>query len=149
MRTDQGTERGPDPLAYGGAPMAVAGTAAALCTLGLLIGGPLAIAKASEPAAAAAEPVPETGTITKKKTADGTGPSTAGPTAPPERESAPTVIQPTDTVYFIEWGDTLTQISLETGVSVGRLAEYNSIPDADLIYAESLMNIPYILVPAE
>lgn len=44
--------------------------------------------------------------------------------------------------HAIVWGDTLSQISLDTGISVDRLAEYNSIPNPDLIYAGSALRVP-------
>lgn len=40
------------------------------------------------------------------------------------------------------WGDTLWDISQETGVSVERLAEYNDIPNPDLIYAGDILRVP-------
>lgn len=40
------------------------------------------------------------------------------------------------------WGDTLWDISQETGVSVERLAEYNGIPNPDLIYAGDTLRVP-------
>lgn len=47
--------------------------------------------------------------------------------------------------YFtrkLVWGDTLWDISQATGISVERLAAYNSIPDPDLIYAGDDLQIP-------
>lgn len=55
--------------------------------------------------------------------------------------------EPTDTVYYVTSGDTLTSISYDTGISVDRLAEYNSIRDVNVIYADSALRVPYILVP--
>lgn len=139
------------PLGYGMAPVAVAGGFTLLCALGLLGGGYGVIANAFAPPASppGIHAAPAPGVDETNKTDDGTGTSTAGPTAPPERESAPKKAQPTDTVYYIQWGDTLSQISLDTGVSVKRLAEYNSIPDVDLIYADAILRIPYILIPGQ
>lgn len=135
---------------YGMAPVAAAGGVAVLCLVGLLVGGFGMVANALEPAAppAGIHAAPATGADGKNKT-DGTGTRTAGPTAPPERGSAPTPVQPADTVRHIQWGDTLSQISLETGVSVPRLAQYNGIPHVDLIYAESSLRVPYLLIPAQ
>lgn len=159
METEAVTEQKAGPLGLGMAPLVAVGGVTALCVLGLLVGGYGAVsnavaASAPRPAAISvpppgpqADPVP--GTDDKNETDDGTGPSTAGPASPPERESAPQVIQPTDTVHFILWGDTLSQISLDTGVSVERLAEYNSIPNADLIYADEILTIPYLLIPGQ
>lgn len=150
MESEQSTRPGPGSMAYGMGPLAAAGAATVLCALGLLIGGPAAVsaamaASAPPPAALAS---PATGDGSGNETDDGTGTSTDVPTAPPERESAPPAkVQPTDTVYWIQWGDTLSQISLKSGVSVPRLAEHNSIPDVDLIYADSALTIPYILIP--
>lgn len=136
--------------AYGMAPVAAAGGVAVLCLIGLLVGSAGVVANALEPAAPpAAIPVsPVTGADAKNKT-DGTGTSTAGPTTPPERGSAPSTSQPADTVRYIHWGDTLSQISLETGVSVDRLAQYNAIPKVDLIYADSSLRVPYLLIPGQ
>ncbi|MFJ2662549.1 LysM peptidoglycan-binding domain-containing protein [Arthrobacter koreensis] len=149
MGSEQSTRPGAGPAAYSMGPLAAAGAATVLCALGLLIGGPAAVAAAiaspAPPPAVSDSPVP--GGKSGSETDDGTGTSTDVPAAPPERESAPPKVQPTDTVYWIEWGDTLSQISLESGVSVARLAEYNSIPNVDLIYAESALTIPYILIP--
>lgn len=136
------------PLADGMAPVIAAGGVAVLCLVGLLVGGPGVIANALEPAAPAAvsHAGPVTGTAGENK-ADGTVTSTAGPTTPPERGSAPSTSLPQDTVRYIHWGDTLSQISLETGVSVDRLAQYNAIPKVDLIYADSALRVPYLVIP--
>lgn len=150
MGTEEKAALGADALGYGMAPVAATGVVTLLCALGLLIGAPGIIAKATAsppPEAPLALATVETDSTSPNGTADGTGTSTAGPIAPPERESAPEKIQPSDTVHYIVWGDTLSQISVDTGVSVGRLADYNAIPNVDLIYADSLLNIPYILIP--
>jgi hypothetical protein len=132
------------------APVAAAGGVAVVIIALLLVGGSGMVASALEPAAPPAEihASPVSGTDGMNET-DGTGTSTAGPTAPPERGSAPTNAQPSDTVRYIHWGDTLSQISLETGVSVDRLAQYNAIPMVDLIYAESALRVPYLLIPGQ
>lgn len=154
------------PMGYGMAPVAVAGGITLLCALGLVAGGYGVVANALAPTASSsvqAPPVPggadedgETGTGGTEDTEgtdgttgndDGTGTTTDGPTPPPERESAPDEAQPADTIYYIQWGDTLSQISLDTGVSVERLADYNSIPNVDLIFANAILRIPYILIP--
>lgn len=138
------------PLGYGMGPVAVAGGITLLCAFGLLGGGYGVIANAFTPSVIHAAPVVEsdvTGDVPAAN--DGAGTSTAGPTTPPERVSAPAEAPPADTLYLIKWGDTLSQISLDTGVSVERLAEYNSITNVDLIYADALLRIPYILVPGE
>jgi nucleoid-associated protein YgaU len=156
MGTEESRAPKAGPLGYGMAPVAVAGGITLVCALGLLGGGFGVVANALSPQTPTgihAAPAPgEAGKADQGNasgTNDGTGTSTAGPTAPPERGSAPATAQPTDTVYWIKWGDTLSQISLDTGVSVERLAEYNSIPNADLIYAGEILRIPYILVPGE
>lgn len=148
-----GTEASPapnaGPLGYGMAPVAAAGAVTLLCAIALLIGGPGAVADALASTAPPQEKHSSSSPAggNEGKPDDGTGTSTAGPTAPPERGSAPEPAQPADTVRYLVWGDTLSQISLETGVSVQRLAEYNSIPNADLIYADEMLTIPYILIP--
>lgn len=58
-------------------------------------------------------------------------------------------VVPADTIYHIERGDTLTRISAITGVSIDRLAEYNSISDPNVIYAEASLRVPFILIPSE
>lgn len=150
METEVNTEPKAGRMAYGMAPVAAAGGVAVLCLIGVLIGGTGVIANALEPAVppAVAHAAPVTGADAQNKT-DGTGTSSAGPTAPPERGSAPTTAQPADTVRYIHWGDTLSQISLETGVSVDRLAQYNAIPKVDLIYADSSLRVPYLLIPGQ
>lgn len=50
--------------------------------------------------------------------------------------------KPKNRVYEIEWGDTLTSISAETGVPVDMLVETNRIQDPNLIYAGSALLIP-------
>lgn len=156
------------PLGYGMAPVAVAGGLTLLCGVGVLVGGFGVVANALSPqpapAAVQASPVPgetdnggpsenaspapsEEASSEATETDDGTGTSTDGPTAPPERESAPSAVQPADTVYWIQWGDTLSQISLDTAVSVDHLAEYNGIPNPDLIYADEILRIPYARTP--
>lgn len=46
------------------------------------------------------------------------------------------------TVYHIKAGDTLSQISYETGISVQKLALINDIDNVNLIYANSSLQIP-------
>lgn len=48
-----------------------------------------------------------------------------------------------DVIHTVAWGETLTSISRDYGVSVDMLAEYNHIRDVDLIYADSAMLVPY------
>lgn len=50
--------------------------------------------------------------------------------------------KPETRVYIIEPGDTLTEISGETGVPVGVLVEKNRIQDPNLIYAGASLLIP-------
>lgn len=167
MGTNARTAPKAGPLGYGMAPVTVAGGITLMCALGLLAGGYGVVANAFDPASSSpgihTAPTPgadddtnedsETGTGGTGEndgttgTDDGTGTSTDGPTPPPERESAPEEAQPADTVYYIQWGDTLSQISLDTGVSVERLAEYNAIPNVNLIYANTILRIPCILIP--
>lgn len=45
-------------------------------------------------------------------------------------------------IYHIEWGDTLSEISGEVGVSVDQLAHANEIDDVDLIYEGSSLYVP-------
>lgn len=45
-------------------------------------------------------------------------------------------------VYIIKPGDTLTKISAALGYSVDELANYNEIRDVNLIYANSVLQIP-------
>lgn len=45
-------------------------------------------------------------------------------------------------VYHIKRGDTLSQISKETGFSVQTLAKYNDIDNVNLIYANSSLQLP-------
>lgn len=149
MDTEEEASPNEGPLGFGAGAVVAVGAMTVLCAVGLLVGGHGVVTKAfaaSEPAAVTATPDP--GTTATDRSEDGTG-TGAEPTPPPERGSAPKPVEPTDTVYLIRWGDTLSQISLDTGVSVGRLAEYNSIPNVDLIYAEAPLTIPYILIPGQ
>ena len=45
-------------------------------------------------------------------------------------------------VYIVEWGDTLSAISAEHGVSVDKIANLNDIRDVNLIYADSVLEMP-------
>ena len=45
-------------------------------------------------------------------------------------------------LFGVEWGDTLSGISSQTGVSVDALAQQNQIQNVDLIYADSVLQIP-------
>jgi LysM repeat protein len=47
-----------------------------------------------------------------------------------------------DTKYEIVWGDTLSEISMDTGYSVEFLAEYNNIQNPDLIIAGANLYFP-------
>lgn len=49
---------------------------------------------------------------------------------------------PEPSTYDIEWGDTLSGISRETGISVESLAHANEIADVDFIYAGSTIVVP-------
>lgn len=44
--------------------------------------------------------------------------------------------------YLIQPGDTLCYISQLFGYSVQQIAEYNHVPDVNLIYADSIMRVP-------
>lgn len=48
----------------------------------------------------------------------------------------------TDNRYTIQWGDTLTKISRQTGYSISFLAEYNNIPDPNLIIVDHYIYYP-------
>lgn len=60
----------------------------------------------------------------------------------PGRDEESSADEPRAETYEIEWGDTLSQISVDTGVSVDTLAEANDIANPDLIYAGSALLIP-------
>lgn len=45
-------------------------------------------------------------------------------------------------VHHISWGETLSGISAQYGVSVDKLVAVNSIADPDLIYAGSVLQLP-------
>lgn len=45
-------------------------------------------------------------------------------------------------IYYIHYGDTLSGISSQTGVSVQKIAHINEIDDVNLIYADSALVIP-------
>ena len=60
-------------------------------------------------------------------------------------EDKPTQVpepRPQPRVYVIQWGDTLTEISAETGVPIGVLVEENRIQNPHLIYAGASLLIP-------
>lgn len=59
-------------------------------------------------------------------------------------EEVPVAAEPT--TYDIEWGDTLSDISRETGRSVDALANANEIYDVDFIYAGSTIVVPDVPV---
>lgn len=50
--------------------------------------------------------------------------------------------EPKNETYIIEWGDTLTSISADTGVPIDMLVETNHIQNPNLIYAGSALLIP-------
>ncbi|KIA72698.1 hypothetical protein ANMWB30_24660 [Arthrobacter sp. MWB30] len=104
---------------------------------------------ASPPGIQATEPAPTTEGGTGPAPTEGTAPGSDVPTAPPERKSAPETTHETYRVHWIQWGDTLSQISVDSGVSVQRLAEVNGISNVDLIYADDQLLIPYLLIPVE
>lgn len=67
------------------------------------------------------------------------------PTTPPLQlpEELPTDSREATTVYIIEPGDTLSEISANSGVPLDVLVEQNDVPDPDLIYAgASLLVLP-------
>lgn len=69
------------------------------------------------------------------------------PTNTPEADTGSGVGVPAgateaNSVYLIQYGDTLSHISAKVSRSVDELAEYNKIKDVNLIYAESALRIP-------
>ena len=48
-------------------------------------------------------------------------------------------------IHDVIWGDTLSKISLEYGVSVDEIAEFNLIRNVNLIYSGSSLQIPGVL----
>lgn len=58
------------------------------------------------------------------------------------RDKGASADEPRIETYEIEWGDTLSQISVDTGVSIDTLVEVNDIANPDLIYAGSALLIP-------
>lgn len=162
LHSPVGPARRKSAFSYGMVPVATAGGLTLLCA-GLLgfgglasinnapggnVGAPPGTSTSASPSALASPGITASPSDPSVTTTDG-GTSTTSPTNPPERESAPEKVSPTDTVYTIVWGDTLTRISLDTGRSIERLAEYNGIPNVDLIYANATLTIPYLLIPAD
>lgn len=47
-------------------------------------------------------------------------------------------------LYIVQWGDTLTQISLEYGVTIDSLVRLNNIINPNLIYVGQILRIPTI-----
>lgn len=52
-----------------------------------------------------------------------------------------------EVVHFVQWGDTLSLISREYLVSVNQIAWYNGIEDVNVIYADSVLRIPFGQIP--
>lgn len=69
-----------------------------------------------------------------------------------EKDPVPPAVQPVDggivndgrgaSVYIVQPGDTLSSISVATGVSVDKIAQANSLVDVNRIYKESALVIP-------
>lgn len=105
------------------------------------------------------EPTSPTGEPAAPETSDPTGsPSDPGqadpsnPTTPPGHSSDPEGWERNangDVVHRVVVGDTLSKISAKYGVSVDRIAEYNSIRDVNLIYADSALEIQVLRIPSE
>lgn len=158
------------------APVLAAGVLTAVMAGGLVGGGvamasTLADGSAGKPAATATA-APSDPSDPSTTDPEGGG-STQDPTSPPDRGSDQgeegdhkndkndsdqestdghdQEVQRKDEIYIVQWGDTLTSISAEYGISVDMLAEYNHIRDVNLIYADSAMLIPYsqLKIPAQ
>lgn len=73
-------------------------------------------------------------------------PQTGSDSGSEDKSSGPGTVpaepKPETKVYIIERGDTLTEISADTGVSLGRLVETNNIANPNLIYAGAALLIP-------
>lgn len=52
-----------------------------------------------------------------------------------------------DVLHTVQWGDTLSSISSQYGVSVDQLAWYNGIKDVNLIYEDSILRVPVLAIP--
>lgn len=159
------------PLGYGRGVVMLAG-GLAIGLMPVLVGGSIAMASAmsTPPAVSASQDPTEDGSTTdpdrdsgqddgtndgsSQDGADGTagkdgaeGENDKGEASKPENS----VEYKSDTTHMVEWGETLTSISMRYGVSVDMLAEYNHIRDVNLIYADSAMLVPYsqLKIPVE
>lgn len=152
------------PLGYGGGPVLAAGIMAGGALLFAGWGATQLLTADRSPASdAAAASQHEEGTVTvtlpdrdrngvpdafetkagNGSSADGQGSGTSasgkGDEDKPAQVPEP---KPQPRVYVIQWGDTLTEISAETGVPIGALVEKNRIQDPNLIYAGASLLIP-------
>ena len=73
------------------------------------------------------------------------GSASSGATAPAVGDEKTVDKKPDADVYHVEWGDTLSGISGQVGVSVDALAHANEIDNVDLIYADSSIVVPEVV----
>ncbi|WP_424863060.1 LysM peptidoglycan-binding domain-containing protein [Streptomyces sp. MMS24-I29] len=141
------------PLGYGRGPVIAAGLM--VCGALLFAGWGMTQMLMADHAAAAVAPVEEDGTVTvPDKNGNGIpdafegghaeGDSKEGEQGKPVEPGGETGRQeePRARIYTVQWGDTLSAISGETGVPVGHLVEENRIQNPDFIYTGSSLLIP-------
>lgn len=131
-------------------PLVAAVVTGAVLAGAMVFGGAFAYGESVSARAAAAEQVdakapPKTESPTKTPE-PGEAPNVEGsgdPTTPPDRDSDQKLdAPPSETVYTIQPGDTLTSISAQHGIGIDSLAEYNSIRDADVLSESATLVIP-------
>lgn len=70
------------------------------------------------------------------------------PVTPPDRDSDQTGVPPQeDEIYYIQDGDTLTELSAQFGMSIDALANYNAVRDVNVISEGAALRVPFIYVP--
>ena len=75
-------------------------------------------------------------------------PGTDDPVTPPDRNSDQIGVPPqADEIYYIQNGDTLTDLSARFGMSIDYIADYNAVRDVNVISEGAALRVPFIFVP--
>lgn len=140
---------------YGSAPVLAGGILGGVLLIALVLGSfSAANAMSAENARTPVPSASDSSTPSPDSTAPpipGSGnavPGTEDPVAPPDRVSDQTG-EPAveDTIYSIQEGDTLTDISAQFGISVDYLADYNAVRDVNVISEGAALRVPFVYIP--
>jgi hypothetical protein len=136
--------RTPSSMGFGRGPLIAGSVVAGILIPLLLVSGIGAAQALSAPSAANSahrtEAPPTSGPGDEAPETD--------PVTPPDRDSDQTGVPPQeDEIYYIQDGDTLTELSARFDMSVDALANYNAVRDVNVISEGAALRVPFIYAP--